>query len=92
MPRTPDIYTQWITLADDTEAEITFAVHDYGTAPSGHYGPPEHYDPGSGPELYVTGAADEDGRPVELSEAETERLEYIILDNPDWRTPDDGEW
>ena len=87
--RKPDTYTRWMALADDTEAEVSFDVHDYGSAPSGVYNcPPEHYDPGCGPELYVTGGVDEDGRPVVLDDVEVERLTDAILDNPDWWTPE----
>lgn len=88
MPRKYDEYDRWMELSDETDALITWAVSDYGSAPSGMWGPPEHYDPGSGPELYMVSARDEDGRDVAISDEEAERLMGIIADNPDWWTPE----
>lgn len=81
-----------MTLADGREALVDYEVEYLGSEPSGMFGPPEDYDPGSGPELYITGAVLADGssdEPIELDDAERERLEGIIADNPEWWMPDD---
>jgi hypothetical protein len=33
---------------DSIDVAVEYAVDDYATPASGHFGPPEHYDPGSG--------------------------------------------
>ncbi len=82
-----------MTLADGREVLVDYEVEHCGSEPSGMYGPPEDYDPGSGPELYITrvrladDAAPDD--PIELDDSERERLEGIIAENPDWWMPDD---
>lgn len=48
--------TLYMSVSDGSEEELTLTL-DYeftpGTSESGRYGPPEHYDPGSDPELYI---------------------------------------
>lgn len=81
-----------MTLSDGRVVLVCYTVESCGSEPSGLGGLPEDYDPGEGPELYVTSAiADdgtEEGSPVELSDAERERLETIIAESPDWWMPD----
>lgn len=60
---------------DDTEVEVVFAFTP-GTPEQGNYGPPEHYDPGSGPEIevqYAVLAGDADER-VQLDDQEIDRF------------------
>ena len=71
----------------ETEVEITFSFTP-GSAPSGLSGPPEHYDPGSGPEIDIEAVRlDPDPDPsapdVELTEAEIERFETWVAENED---------
>ena len=67
-------------LRDDLETEVTITFSfTPGTPASGHYGPPEHYDPGSGPEVDIEKVRpDPDPDPtapdIELTEPETERF------------------
>lgn len=82
-----------MTLADGREVLVDYEVESYGSEPSGMHGPPENYDPGSGPDLSITrvrladDAAPND--PIELDDVERYRLENIIAENPDWWMPDD---
>lgn len=89
-------HDHYMTLADGREVLVDYVVESHGSEPSGMYGPPENYDPGSGPELYVERATiddgTKDGQPVELDAAERERLEDIIAENPDWWMPDPYEY
>lgn len=78
----------YMTLSDGREVFVDYTVECLGSAPSGLFGPPEDYDPGSGPELYVTKVSHEDGTELAVSDAERDRLETIIAENPDWWMPD----
>lgn len=81
-------HDQHMTLSDGREVLVDYTVDCYGSEPSGMYGDPEHYDPGSGPELSVDGAVDsETGEPIELDDAERGKLETTIAENPDWWMP-----
>lgn len=79
-----------MTLSDGREVLVDFTVDSYGSDPSGMYGPPEDYDPGSGAELYITKVVLSEGpdAPIPITDDERERLETILLENPDWYTPD----
>lgn len=84
-----------MTLADGREVLVDYVVDDYGSEPSGMFGPPEDYDPGSGPELYIEKITLTDGpdEPIEVTQQERERLEATIAENPDWWMPsDDYDW
>lgn len=85
-------HDHYMTLTDGREVLVDYVVEDLGSEPSGMSGPPEHYDPGSGPELYVEKVTIDDGTeegvPVEITDAEREHLEREIADNPDWWMPD----
>lgn len=84
-----------MTLADGREVLVDYVVDDYGSEPSGMFGPPEDYDPGSGPELHIEKITLTDGpdEPIEVSPEERERLETAIAENPDWWMPsDDYDW
>lgn len=89
-------HDQHMTLSDGREVLVDYEVESYGSDPSGMSGPPENYDPGSGPELYVTGATIDDGTPkgvpVVLTNAERERLEEEIASNPDWWMPSGDDY
>lgn len=67
-------------LRDDLETEVTITFSfTPGTDASGQWGPPEHYDPGSGPEVDIEKVRpDPDPDPtapdIELTEPETERF------------------
>jgi hypothetical protein len=37
----------------DFICDIDISIHSFGEAPSGLYGPPEFYDPGSGPDFTI---------------------------------------
>lgn len=82
-----------MTLSDGREVLVDYVVESYGSDPSGMFGPPEDYDPGEGPELYVErvrlaadGTSDEE---ILLGDDERERLETMIAENPDWWMPGD---
>lgn len=58
-----------------------------GTAESGTRGPPEDYDPGCGPEIYVLSAkvdSDGDGSAVTLTAAEERRFAIETLQDPEF--------
>jgi hypothetical protein len=82
-----------MTLSDGREVYVEYVVDDYGSDPSGMYGPPEDYDPGSGPELHIEKVSIDEGvgavEIIGLPDAEIERLETEIAENPDWWLPDD---
>lgn len=59
----------------ETEVEVEYELTG-GSDPSGEYGPPENYDPGSSPEMTVT-------KPDDLTEAELERFEEEVMNDPD---------
>ncbi len=78
-----------MTLADGREVLVDYTVESCGSDPSGMSGPPENYDPGEGPEIYVTKISDpESGIEIKISDEERGRLEGVIIDNPDWWMPD----
>lgn len=81
-------HDRYMELSDGREVLVCFIVENYGSEPSGLSGPPENYDPGSGPELYIDKCLLEDGTEVKISDEERERLEQVIIDNPDWCMPD----
>lgn len=82
-----------MALADGREVLVDYVVDSYGSDASGLFGPPEDYDPGSGPELYIEKITLLDGPdvPLEVEDKERERLEQIIIDNPDWWMPSDHD-
>lgn len=86
-------HDQHMTLSDGREVLVDYDVESYGSDASGMYGPPEDYDPGSGPELYITAitldGGSEKGVPVEVSQSERDDLEAEIASNPDWWMPSD---
>lgn len=77
----------------ETELEVDYEVRG-GSEPSGMFGPPEHYDPGEPPEVTVIGAwllADAnnpDAPEVELTDAERERFEQEVIQDPETWEPD----
>jgi hypothetical protein len=81
-------------LTDGREVLVDYVVESYGSDPSGEYGPPENYDPGSGPELYIEKIVLLDGpdEPIEIAPEERERLEATIIENPDWWMPSDDDY
>lgn len=85
-----------IFIRDDqeTELEVDYEVRG-GSEPSGLFGPPEHYDPGEPSEVTVTGAwlladaSNVDAPQVELTDAENERFEQEVIEDPATWEPDD---
>ena len=88
-----------IFIRDDKETELAV---DYeisgGEGPSGEFGPPEHYDPGSSMEVCITDAwlygSDADGNQAvmvnDLTEAEIERFDMEVNEDPEtWEINDD---
>lgn len=70
----------------ETELEIDYTASG-GTEPSGMYGPPEDYDPGSGFEVEIIGIrpVPDDKPGVEdpiLTDAENERFENEVNEDP----------
>lgn len=89
-------------LRDDRETEVCI---DYtvrgGEGPSGLSGPPEHYDPGSPPEVEIDDAwierVDDAGvayaETVNLSDKEIERFELEVIEDPaTWESDDDYDY
>ena len=65
--------------------------YDPGSPSSGHYGPPEDYDPGSGPEIDGLSAFTLTGEPFVLSNEEEATILEKLHDDPDKYLPaDDG--
>ena len=84
-----------MVLADGRQVLVDYVVDSYGSDASGMFGPPEHYDPGSGPELYVEKVTLSEGPdvPIAITDEERDRLKGIIMQNPDWWMPsDDYDW
>lgn len=85
-----------IFIRDDgeTELEVDYTFRA-GSAPSGMFGPPEHYDPGSAAEVEIEAAwllADAnkpDAPRVKLTDAEAERFETEVNEDPATWEPDD---
>lgn len=87
-----------IFVRDDreTEVEVDYELRG-GSAPSGLFGPPEHYDPGSPPEVTITDCwierIDAAGmaftEKVTLTDAEIERFETEVLEDPKTWEPED---
>lgn len=61
---------------EETEVEVSFEF-TAGTPESGNFGPPEHYDPGSGPEFseYRATLLSDPTTELSLSEEEIDRFE-----------------
>lgn len=60
-------YATTISFGGDTptaevEVEVSYEV-DFGTPESGRFGPPEHYDPGSGDEVHSIRLETVEGKP-----------------------------
>jgi hypothetical protein len=80
----------------ETEVEIDYTLHG-GSAPSGLFGPPEDYDPGSPPEVTVEAVwlvserdQNEAVTTIELTDAEIERFEAEVIEDPaTWEPADD---
>lgn len=82
-----------MTLIDGRDVLVDYVVDSYGSDPSGMFGPPEDYDPGSGPELYVEAVTlIETEEKIEISDAERQKLEETIIENPDWWMPDGDDY
>lgn len=78
---------------DETELEVTFEF-TAGTPESGNHGPPEDYDPGSGPEIFILHASVIGGdttQRVMLDKFETERFEVETLEDQEFQPDPDRE-
>ena len=83
----PVSHDREMTLNDGRDVLVDYTVEDYGSEPSGMYGSPENYDPGSGPIIGIDKITI-DGIEIEIDEAERYRLEDILVQNPDWWVPE----
>lgn len=87
--------TTRIFLRDDgeTELKVEYEVHG-GSEPSGLFGLPEDYDPGEAPEIVITEAwlIDDDASRVTLTDAETERFETEVIEDPETWEPEEPEY
>lgn len=92
--------TRFFTRDDqETEVEVDFTVNG-GSAPSGLFGLPEDYDPGEPPEVVIEDVwlvADRDkpraqGATVTLTDAESERFEQEVLEDPDTYEPNEPDY
>jgi hypothetical protein len=84
--------TSWTIERNDVEVDVTveYAVDDYARPASGHSGPPENYDPGSGWVFAINpwaiwGGADHEG--VTLTENEIDAIHDWLSEN---HQEDDG--
>jgi len=85
--------TSWTLERGGAEYDVLveYAVEERGCAPSGMFGPPEDYDPGSGwvfyikPEAYVG----DELPPVVLTEPEIDAIHVWLEENHE---EDDGGW
>lgn len=79
-----------LSILDGSDGELVVEF-DWapGTAPSGLSGPPEHYDPGDGDEIVITGCSYDTtpGIPVGLGPHEEERVVEWLDEN--WIRPED---
>lgn len=88
-----------IFIRDDgeTELEVDYTFRP-GSAPSGEYGPPEHYDPGEPAEVTIEAAwlwadrGNRDAPKVELTDAEAERFEREVNEDPATWEPDEPDY
>jgi hypothetical protein len=70
---------------EETEVEVSFEFVP-GTPESGNHGPPEHYDPGSGPEFSeIRGTLLSDPTvEVDLTEDEIDRFEKETMEDTEF--------
>ena len=79
----------------DARVLVDFTVES--TGPSGMGGPPEYYDGLQAPNFISPKVTLSEGpdAPIEITDQERDRLETILLENPDWYEPDgydDYDW
>lgn len=69
----------------ETEVEVSFEFTP-GTPESGAFGPPEDYDPGSGPEFWDMKATlvGNPATSVDLTQDEADRFETETMEDPDF--------
>lgn len=81
----------------ETEVEVDYTVRG-GSEASGLCGLPEDYDPGEAPEIIIEDAwllsdADRKDAPrVDLTDAETERFEQEVCEDPETWRPDEPDY
>lgn len=88
-----------IFIRDDgeTELEVDYTFRP-GSAPSGMFGPIEHYDPGEPAEVTIEDAwlwgdrSKPDAPKVELTDAEAERFEREVNEDPATWEPDEPDY
>lgn len=76
--------TTWTVERNGEEIDVTveYAVDDYATPASGHFGLPEDYDPGSGWAFAINPvAAHEDGSAMALTQAEIDAIHDWLCEN-----------
>lgn len=66
-------------LGGDEELEVEFNWHP-GSPPSGLTGPPEHYDPGEGPDVELLKTT-RGGTEIALDDEEREAVELWLAEN-----------
>ncbi len=77
--KTHATYHEVIRGEDAIEVTVTYRVDDYARSPSGHYGPPENYDPGNG-WLFDIDRDTVEG--VTLTDDEVEAVHSWLEENP----------
>lgn len=94
MPRNLYPYeTSWTIERDPTEpdgdgfsedVQVEYGIEERGSPPSGLWGDPSNYDPGSATVLRLNPEAImPDGSRLTLTEAELDKIEQWLLENPD---------
>lgn len=75
---------------ENIDVIVDFTVDHWGSGPTGMFGPPEDYDPGSPAEIYVTKAVRIDtSEEVKLTDAEEEAFCRWVEENADnWADSD----
>lgn len=79
MTQTHTTYHEVIRGDEAIEVTVSYTVDDWATEASGHYGPPEHYDPGSG-WLFAIEPVTAEG--VTLTDAEVDAIHSWLEENP----------
>jgi hypothetical protein len=79
-------YTRYWSLSDENQTQVeVFYTYEPGEPASGQYGPPEYYDPGSGPEIEIEEVWNtETDQPtlIEMSEQDAAKFIAYIAENP----------
>lgn len=78
-----ETYHEIIRGDEAIEVLVEYGVDQYDTEPSGQFGPPEHYDPGSGWVFAINENVEaDDGRKFTLTDAEYDAIHSYLEENP----------